>query len=62
VSQLEAAKKESDRRIVQLEGQLETSWREINDLRARLNMPPLPPPDVGSSSNTTLGLVVGSGE
>ncbi|WOO77100.1 uncharacterized protein LOC62_01G000690 [Vanrija pseudolonga] len=57
VSALEYSKKEADAKIVQLEGQLESSRREINDLRARLNMAPLPPPVDGS-----LGLVVGSGE
>lgn len=58
VSALEYSKKEADAKIVQLEGQLESSRREINDLRARLNMAPLPPPPVDGS----LGLVVGSGE
>ncbi|RSH88540.1 uncharacterized protein EHS24_001085 [Apiotrichum porosum] len=56
VSQLEATKKEGDARIMQLEAQLQASRREINDLRSRLNMAPLP------SVDSSLGLVVGNNE
>ena len=58
VNQLETSKKEAEARIMHLESLVESTWRENNDLRARLNMPPAPPPDTSS----TLGLVVGSGE
>lgn len=55
VTQLEQAKKEADQRVAHLEAELDSSRREINDLRSRLNMPPLPPPE-----NPGLGLNVAS--
>lgn len=43
VSQLENAKKENEAKIAELQAQVETQHREINDLRSRLNLAPLPP-------------------
>lgn len=44
MSQLESTKKENEARIAELQAQVETQHREINELRSRLNMAPLPPP------------------
>jgi hypothetical protein len=59
VSQLESGKKDGESRIAALEAQVETWWREINELRSRLNMPPLPLPEVMKKGS--LGLVVNNG-
>lgn len=59
MSQLESSKKDAEALITHLKAQNDAYWHEINDLRARLNIAPLPPP---SEDNGTLGLVVsGSG-
>lgn len=55
VSQLENAKKENEAKIAELQSQVETQHREINELRSRLNLAPLPPPVDSLGINVSAG-------